>query len=76
MNESKTQGYSQEDKEFLKIIEEGIKFVEGHYIMPLPFRDKDKIMPNNMETSHLKDLLDKEQTSKRTRKCTRTTPNS
>ena len=40
-------GLSQEDKLFLKKVERGIKRVEGHYEIPLPFREDDVIMPDN-----------------------------
>ena len=39
--------HSQEDKCFLKKIERGITYVEGHHQMPLPFRDDDILMPSN-----------------------------
>ena len=41
--------YSQEDKRFLRIAQEQLKFVDGHYELPLPFRNPDVIMPNNKE---------------------------
>ena len=37
----------QEDKLFLKKVKEGTKKVEGHYEIPLPFREDDVIMPDN-----------------------------
>ena len=40
-------GGSQEDKSFLQILEEGTKFVKGHYEIPLPFRRVDVQLPNN-----------------------------
>lgn len=39
--------YSQEDKRFLSILEEGIKFKDGHYELPLPFRDGSPSVSNN-----------------------------
>ena len=41
--------YSQDDRRFLKIVEEGTKYENGHYSMPLPFRDSDVLMPCNKE---------------------------
>ena len=40
-------GGSQEDKSFLQILEQGTKFVKGHYEIPLPFRRVDAQLPNN-----------------------------
>ena len=40
-------GASQEDKKFLQILEEGAKFVDGHYKIPLAFRRVDAQLPNN-----------------------------
>ena len=39
--------YSQEDKEFLSILENGVKFQDGHYVLPLPFRNENPSLPNN-----------------------------
>ena len=39
-------GMSYEDRQFMKIAENGISFDDGHYTLPLPFRDKVN-MPNN-----------------------------
>ncbi|KAK3727102.1 hypothetical protein QZH41_017705, partial [Actinostola sp. cb2023] len=41
--------YSQDDNHFLKILRDGIKKENGHYIMPLPFRRDEVFMPNNKE---------------------------
>ena len=38
---------SQEDKKFLSILENGVKFQDGHYVLPLPFRSKNPSLPNN-----------------------------
>ncbi|KAK3730096.1 hypothetical protein QZH41_003649 [Actinostola sp. cb2023] len=38
---------SQEDKEFLSIADQGTRRVDGHYELPLPFRDPNVVMPNN-----------------------------
>ena len=41
---------SREDRQFLKIVEEGIhKDALGNWEMPLPFRTEDVVMPNNRE---------------------------
>ena len=42
-------GYSQEDKEFLITVENGIRLTSGHYEIPLPFRHSDVNLPNNRE---------------------------
>ena len=39
----------QEDKRFLENIQRGTKYIDGHYEMPLPFRDDDIHMPSNKE---------------------------
>jgi hypothetical protein len=39
--------YSQEDKLFLKRAEQGIRLVDGHYELPLPFRKENIDLPNN-----------------------------
>jgi hypothetical protein len=39
--------FSQEDKSFLKKVKQGIKKVDGHYEIPLPFREDDVVMPDN-----------------------------
>jgi len=38
---------SQDDNKFLSIVEAGIKFEDGHYELPLPFRGDDVNLPNN-----------------------------
>ncbi|XP_060585528.1 uncharacterized protein LOC132741396 [Ruditapes philippinarum] len=38
---------SQEDKLFLSKLSENICFQNGHYEMPLPFKGKDPVLPNN-----------------------------
>ena len=38
---------SQEDRKFIRILEKGISFRDGHYQMPLPFRDDMPSLPNN-----------------------------
>ena len=42
-------GLSQEDIIFLKQAEANVKLIDGHYVLPLPFRDVNKNMPNNRE---------------------------
>ena len=39
--------HSQEDKRFLEKIESGTSYIDGHYQMPLPFRNVDVKMPSN-----------------------------
>ena len=38
---------SAEDKQFMMMMENGAKFVNGHYQLPLPMRNPALIMPNN-----------------------------
>lgn len=38
---------SQEDRKFLEVMEANVKLVNGHYQLPLPFRDNNVIVPNN-----------------------------
>ena len=40
-------GLSIEDQQFLNKANEGVKFVNGHYELPLPFRKADVSLPNN-----------------------------
>ena len=40
-------GMSQEDKRFLQILDEGTSYQDGHYTMPLPFRNDAVSLPNN-----------------------------
>ena len=40
-------GYSQEDKKFISRIKENVHHRDGHYVIPLPFRDPHVTMPNN-----------------------------
>ena len=42
-------GYSQEDKRFISIVREGIQYHNGHYVIPLPFRESNVVMPNNKD---------------------------
>ena len=39
--------YSQEDRRFLTLLDQGISFQNGHYEMPLPFKNENPILPNN-----------------------------
>lgn len=39
--------YSQEDKRFIEKMKGDTKYVDGHYEMPLPFRNDDVLMPDN-----------------------------
>ncbi|XP_028395685.1 uncharacterized protein LOC114519713 [Dendronephthya gigantea] len=45
--DSDGKGYSYEDKLFLKKVENGVRYNEGHYEIPLPFRTENIEMPNN-----------------------------
>ena len=38
---------SQEDRRFLRLMEKEVKFVDGHYQLPLPLKDPDLKFPNN-----------------------------
>ena len=42
-------GWSQEDHKFIGIVEQQHNFQDGHYIIPLPFRDKSPSIPNNRD---------------------------
>ena len=39
--------YSKEDKRLLTILEKGIKFHDGHYELPLPFKNGSPALRNN-----------------------------
>ena len=41
------EGFSQEDKLFMKKVEKGTRLSNGHYEIPLPFRNENVVMPNN-----------------------------
>ena len=41
--------YSQEDKKFIKEVEQGIRHQDAHYVIPLPFRKPQMTMPNNRD---------------------------
>ena len=40
-------GHSQEDLKFFNIVQQDIQFVDGHFILPLPFKNSDVQFPNN-----------------------------
>ena len=40
---------SQEDRRFLRLMEKEVKFVDGHYQLPLPLKDPDLKFPNNRQ---------------------------
>ena len=42
-------GYSQEDRKFMALVSDGIRYSEGHYEIPLPFRHQNVNVPNNRE---------------------------
>lgn len=41
--------YSQEDKKFIREVKQGIQHQDGHYVIPLPFREPQMTMPNNRD---------------------------
>ena len=43
---------SQEDLRFLKLMEDDVKVIDGHYQLPLPLRDKTFNFPNNKSQAH------------------------
>ena len=48
-NEKKEQPrLSQEDKQFIKRMDENVKFIDGHYELPLPLKNPDIHVPNNL----------------------------
>ncbi len=55
--------YSQEDKQFIKIAQEGIKFTEGHYELPLPLRDMKTPLQNNRQQALKRALWQKKKMS-------------
>ena len=46
-NNSSKYAYSQEDRLFLAKAEYGIRRNRGHYVIPLPFRENEVVLPNN-----------------------------
>ncbi|XP_050409069.2 uncharacterized protein LOC126824016 isoform X1 [Patella vulgata] len=48
----KDPAYSQEDKQFLHIVNTETKLVNGHYEIPLPFKDTNLNIPNNKELAY------------------------
>jgi hypothetical protein len=40
-------GLSREDQQFLKIVQENVSFEDGHYVIPLPFKDNHPPLQNN-----------------------------
>ena len=42
-------GYSQEDKRFISKVKESLEYCDGHYVIPLPFRESNVMMPNNKD---------------------------
>ena len=48
-NDSQFEGrsFSQDEKRFISIMNDKCKFVNGKYVMPLPFRNQNSKMPNN-----------------------------
>ena len=46
-------GHSQEDRFFLEKANNGLRLINNHYELPLPFRDVDLRMPNNSQGIYL-----------------------
>ncbi len=44
---------SQEDKQFLRSVQENTKFENGHYCVKLPLRNESVKMPNNRSVAEL-----------------------
>ena len=42
-------GLSQEDRRFLTKVTKGVRLTEGHYEIPLPFRQSEVDLPNNRQ---------------------------
>ncbi len=42
-------GYSQEDEQFMQVAEDNIKFINGHYELPLPFKRSKVSLSNNRQ---------------------------
>ena len=66
---SSSEKVSQEDKRFLAIMQEEISMVDGHYQMPLPFKEKHHHLSSNrnfalQRLSQLKQRLKRSQTFK------------
>ena len=40
-----------DDKKFIKIMDENVKLIDGHYQLPLPFKDQNLGVPNNPKVS-------------------------
>lgn len=64
VNESLADKYSQEESRFLEMMKTNIQLKDGHYELPLPFRDKDVQMPDNrklalVRLNHLKKKLER-----------------
>ena len=38
---------SMDDKKFIKIMDENVKLIDGHYQLPFPFKDQNLHIPNN-----------------------------
>ena len=47
--ESEQRSYSKEDHRFISLMESEVKKVDGHYQVPLPFKNKNIKMPNNRQ---------------------------
>ena len=62
--------FSQEDVQFLKIMDANHKKVSGHYVLPLPFRNEKVDLPNNKALALKRLSLLKKKFSKDPKFCT------
>ncbi|XP_078355245.1 uncharacterized protein LOC144639837 [Oculina patagonica] len=53
-------GHSQEDRRFLTEVSKGIRLTEGHYEIPLPFRQSEVDLPNNRQQAVKRALWQKQ----------------
>ncbi len=49
-------GMSVEDERFLDIMQKGTTFCDDHYMLPLPFRDENVRLPNNINRKYPEEL--------------------
>ena len=45
-------GYSREDKRFMDIMNKGSYIENGHFCVPLPFREPNVMLPNNFNQAY------------------------
>ena len=48
-NQREENGMSPEDRRFLKLMNENVTIADGHYVVPLPFKDKNVKLPDNRQ---------------------------